>query len=219
MAWTDERIENLKRLHSERFSNSIIAMRLGGVTRNAVIGKLHRLGLTGGGQPKTRKPFGIDRRRRQNRALSAKKETELALINARRKMRGEPVFATLLECIADQERAKAELAAILSGPEIVVPPHERKTLQQLEDGDCKWPFGDPKEPDFHFGCSGKRRVGLPYCARHAARAYAPEQPRRPPTEHSWGGKKDHPTPSTPFVSKEFDAMEPVGLQAVEKEPA
>ena len=47
MAWTDERVELLKKLWAEGLSASQIAGRLGGVTRNAVIGKVHRLGLSG----------------------------------------------------------------------------------------------------------------------------------------------------------------------------
>src|SRR5262245_51840909 len=47
MSWTDERVEQLKRLWSEGLSASQIAAELGGITRNAVIGKVHRLGLSG----------------------------------------------------------------------------------------------------------------------------------------------------------------------------
>ena len=47
ITWTDERVENLKKLWQEGLSASQIAGRLGGVTRNAVIGKVHRLGLSG----------------------------------------------------------------------------------------------------------------------------------------------------------------------------
>ncbi|MGZ5850479.1 MAG: GcrA family cell cycle regulator, partial [Methyloceanibacter sp.] len=47
MAWNDERVELLKKLWAEGLSASQIASRLGGVTRNAVIGKVHRLGLSG----------------------------------------------------------------------------------------------------------------------------------------------------------------------------
>src|ERR1700733_2511264 len=47
MHWTDERVELLKKLWSEGLSASAIATELGGVTRNAVIGKVHRLGLSG----------------------------------------------------------------------------------------------------------------------------------------------------------------------------
>ena len=46
MSWTDERVEVLKKLWGEGQSASQIAKELGGVTRNAVIGKVHRLGLS-----------------------------------------------------------------------------------------------------------------------------------------------------------------------------
>src|SRR3712207_3063070 len=60
MSWTDERVERLKKLWQEGLSASQIAAELGGVTRNAVIGKVHRLGLSGRGQPTT----SIKRQRR-----------------------------------------------------------------------------------------------------------------------------------------------------------
>ncbi|TMJ76370.1 MAG: GcrA cell cycle regulator, partial [Alphaproteobacteria bacterium] len=62
MTWTDERVETLKRLWAEGLSASQIAAALGGVTRNAVIGKVHRLGLSGRAKapssaaPRPRKP-------------------------------------------------------------------------------------------------------------------------------------------------------------------
>jgi GcrA cell cycle regulator len=51
MSWTDERVEQLKSLWTEGLSASQIARTLGGVTRNAVIGKVHRLGLAGRASP------------------------------------------------------------------------------------------------------------------------------------------------------------------------
>ena len=51
MSWTDERVEQLKQLWAEGLSASQIARQLGGVTRNAVIGKVHRLGLAGRATP------------------------------------------------------------------------------------------------------------------------------------------------------------------------
>src|SRR5262245_23827496 len=62
MTWTDERVETLKKLWTEGLSASQIAAELGGVTRNAVIGKVHRLGLAGRAKspsstaPRPRKP-------------------------------------------------------------------------------------------------------------------------------------------------------------------
>ena len=51
MAWTDERVEMLKKLWADGLSASQIARKMGGVTRNAVIGKVHRLGLSGRATP------------------------------------------------------------------------------------------------------------------------------------------------------------------------
>src|ERR1700739_3964082 len=51
MGWTDERVELLKKLCQDGLSASKIAKQLGGVTRNAVIGKVHRLGLSGRAAP------------------------------------------------------------------------------------------------------------------------------------------------------------------------
>ena len=45
MAWTEERVEMLKQLWTDGLSASQIARKMGGVTRNAVIGKVHRLGF------------------------------------------------------------------------------------------------------------------------------------------------------------------------------
>ena len=56
MSWTDERVELLKKLWSEGLSASQIAAQLGGVTRNAVIGKVHRLSLSGRAKPASSSP-------------------------------------------------------------------------------------------------------------------------------------------------------------------
>jgi GcrA cell cycle regulator len=56
MSWTDERVEQLKHLWGQGMSASEIAETLGDVTRNAVIGKAHRLGLSGRPSPIKKKP-------------------------------------------------------------------------------------------------------------------------------------------------------------------
>ena len=63
MGWTDERVEQLKALWTEGLSASQIARALGGVTRNAVIGKVHRLGLAGrAGPPRAERPRTVSHR-------------------------------------------------------------------------------------------------------------------------------------------------------------
>jgi GcrA cell cycle regulator len=61
--------------------------------------------------------------------------------------------------------------------ELVIPVNERKYIQTLTEACCRWPIGDPQQPDFHF-CGKKKVTGLPYCEVHARRAFQPPQPRR-----------------------------------------
>jgi GcrA cell cycle regulator len=149
--WTLDREDLLKKLHGEGLSASQIATRICAtgfdVTRNAVIGKANRLGLTGGDKPRrstrSRKP-----RRKPNPGINM-------------------VFG-------GRKSAKLFLEAepFTPGPELVIPLAERKTLLQLEDTDCRWGIGDPKEADFHF-CGKAKVPGLPYCEHHCRRAYTP----------------------------------------------
>jgi GcrA cell cycle regulator len=160
MAWTDERVELLKKLWAEGLSASQIAGRLGGVTRNAVIGKVHRLGLSGratssrSSTPRPRRSHAP----RQNRAPSMTFGT-----------RGNVALKASYE--ADYEPVPVPLE------ELVIPLHERASILTLKESMCRWPIGDPTEDDFHF--CGRKKVGaLPYCEHHARKAYQPVQARR-----------------------------------------
>lgn len=158
MAWTDERIDVLKRLWAEGLSASQIASRLSGVTRNAVIGKVHRLGLAG--------------RATTSRLHSHRPRARLANNKRAGKNRlaplGNPAFRALYAPDADSYMPPVE--------ELVIPLAERKTLQTLVECSCRWPIGDPQMVDFHF-CGKTKVSGLPYCEFHARRAFQPPQPR------------------------------------------
>jgi GcrA cell cycle regulator len=158
--WTDERVELLKKLWAEGLSASQIALELGGITRNAVIGKVHRLGLSGRAKtasvsgPRPRKsrppPHGF-------RAMrpSVRGNTALALHSATAyDLEPEP---TLIEN--------------------VVPIGQRCSILELTEDKCHWPIGDPGQSDFFF-CGGKTAGGLPYCGYHARVAYQPVTDRR-----------------------------------------
>jgi GcrA cell cycle regulator len=159
MGWTDERVELLKKFWSEGLSASQIAGRLVGVTRNGVIGKVHRLGLSGRA-PTSR----LKSHRPRVRSQSAKR-----LMKPRFSQLGNPVLRKLY-----QDDTEAYVPPL---DELVIPPAERKYIQTLTEICCRWPIGDPQETDFHF--CGKRKVtDLPYCEFHARRAYQAAQPRR-----------------------------------------
>ncbi|MGD9786281.1 MAG: GcrA family cell cycle regulator [Hyphomicrobiaceae bacterium] len=164
MAWTDERVELLKKLWSEGLSASQIASRLGSVTRNAVIGKVHRLGLSGRATTSRMKTHRA--RPRNNNATPAKRP---AAARSRFASVGNPALRALYH--PDAEPFVAQEA------ELDIPLKERKTIQTLAECHCRWPIGDPQSADFHF-CGKEKVAGLPYCQFHARRAYQPPQSKR-----------------------------------------
>ncbi len=164
MAWTDERVELLKKLWGEGLSASQIASRIGAVTRNAVIGKVHRLGLSGRAttsRMKTHRP-----RPRIAAAASAKR---LVTAKPRFQQVGNPALRALYQPDAEPYQQPAE--------ELDIPLAERKSIQTLGECNCRWPIGDPQTAEFHF-CGKNKVAGLPYCEFHARRAFQPPQPRR-----------------------------------------
>ena len=162
MSWTDERVESLKKLWQEGLSASQIAGRIGGVTRNAVIGKVHRLGLAGRATTSRMKSH------RPRRAATAMKQRQHAA-KPRFAQVGNSALRALYQADAEPYQAPIE--------EIVIPMNERKYIQTLTESCCRWPIGDPQENDFHF-CGKKKIAGLPYCDVHARRAFQPPQARR-----------------------------------------
>ena len=159
MAWTDERVELLKKLWSEGLSASQIAGRLGGVTRYAVIGKVHRLGLSGRATTSRMKSH-----RPRPRVAAAKR-----LAKPRFASIGNSPLRALYQPDAEPYVPTVE--------ELVIPLEERRTIQTLTESNCRWPIGDPQLSDFHF-CNRHKVPGLPYCEFHARRAFQPPQPRR-----------------------------------------
>ncbi|MCL4767338.1 MAG: GcrA cell cycle regulator [Hyphomicrobiaceae bacterium] len=162
MGWTDDRVEQLKRLWAEGLSASQIAGRLGGVTRNAVIGKVHRLGLSGRATTSRMKSHRV-------RPRSAASVTAKRAVRTRFGTVGNPALRALYLPDAETYVPPVE--------ELVVPLAERKTIQMLTDSSCRWPIGDPQTTEFHF-CNRNKVPGLPYCEAHARRAFQPPQPRR-----------------------------------------
>lgn len=186
MSWTDERVEQLKKLWAEGLSASQIAGRLGGVTRNAVIGKVHRLGLSG--------------RATTSRMKSHRARPRTAGTAAKRPLK--PRFGTIGNPLVRALYQQDAVAYVPVAEEIEIPVAERKTLQMLTESSCRWPIGDPQSPDFHF-CNRNKVPGLPYCEAHARRAFQPPQPRRRDREV---GEPIAPAPALPVPTKD-----PVGV--------
>ncbi|MCB1476985.1 MAG: GcrA cell cycle regulator [Rhodobiaceae bacterium] len=160
MSWTDERVEMLKKLWAEGLSASQIAAKLGDVTRNAVIGKVHRLGLSGRMKTvRTSQP----RPRRQRQPSPPRRPTVI----------GNTALKAHVDAVA--EPVIRPRPAVVQ--ELVIPPSERLSILQLSEYTCKWPIGDPSAEDFHF-CGRKSQTTGPYCEHHASVAYQPASDRR-----------------------------------------
>jgi GcrA cell cycle regulator len=156
MSWTDERVELLKKLWSDGLSASQIAAELGGITRNAVIGKVHRLGLSG----RAKSASSASPRPRKARSPMMR--------IGRASMRGNTALAHAYEIEAE---ATPELI------ENIIPIGQRRTILELTELTCRWPIGDPGSSEFFF-CGGNTITGLPYCAYHSRVAYQPAGERR-----------------------------------------
>lgn len=145
--WTDEKVAQLKELWPQGLSCSQIARAIGGVSRNAVIGKINRLGLNGtaGARPK---------KVRQPRAPRAERRNIMVEL--------EPLCATIpVDAGGHPEPLRLEDGALA-------------TVMTVTSQMCRWPHGDPRSADFYFcGCAPLK--GSPYCAVHTRRAWQPHK--------------------------------------------
>jgi GcrA cell cycle regulator len=178
LVWNDERVELLKKLWAEGLSASQIAGRLGDVTRNAVIGKVHRLGLSG--------RVTTSRVRKPRPAAAAAPVKAVAPVPPRppRVQFAAQGNAALKQVFVEPERVAVTLAVVPAVEEERAP---RQTLAgvdllDLKESMCRWPVGDPQDDGFHF-CGQRRADGLPYCEQHARIAFQPVQRRRQAQTH------------------------------------
>jgi GcrA cell cycle regulator len=156
--WTDDRVTTLKKLWLDGLSASQIAKQLGGVTRNAVIGKVHRLGLSGRAAPS---------------------QPARPVFKAPRPSR--PVASAPASASTPQPRRVETTTAAAPQPQsaptpILYRPEEPGSATVLTLGAhmCKWPIGDPSSDSFSF-CGRRTGEEGPYCIEHARIAYQPQQ--------------------------------------------
>src|SRR5690348_14545773 len=165
LTWSDDRVEQLKKLWTDGLSASQIAAELGNVTRNAVIGKVHRLGLSG--RAKDAKPAAsvAARPRKATRAPSA--PTPIA---------PPPHVNNVVLAPIPMPPVTQEPVAYVED-DVAIPMSERVTIMDLRESMCRWPMGDPTKPEFRF-CGARSITGLPYCTHHARIAYQPVADRK-----------------------------------------
>ncbi|MBV8688091.1 MAG: GcrA cell cycle regulator [Alphaproteobacteria bacterium] len=215
MSWTDERIERLKGLWTQGMTASQIADELGGVSRNAVIGKAHRLGLQS--RPSPVKPNETEDEVHAPAPAPAQPEEPAPWEEAA--AAPMPVEAASAPAAAQAAPApqapQPQIRSIGPGgfvrqapgeqqspippapPRRLVPAKpspeiaDKTSLLDLNEKICKWPVGHPGEPDFHF-CGEQANPGFPYCVEHCGVAYQaqiPRRDRRPPPPLPFGGPR------------------------------
>jgi GcrA cell cycle regulator len=206
MSWTDQRIDQLKALWDKGLTASQIADELGGVSRNAVIGKAHRLGLKS--RPSPVKSNDADKKAAPKKAAPAPAKAPAAAAPARPRPSAPPA-ETIAPMRADDDTAEAPATRASAMPRIVsigpggfmrqgpgdqqapIPPApprrlvpakpspemaDKTSLLDLNERICRWPLGHPGEADFHF-CGVPVNPGFPYCVEHCGRAYQAQLPR------------------------------------------
>jgi len=189
MSWTEERVETLKRMWGEGQSASQIAKELGGVTRNAVIGKVHRLGLSNraGGGASTAKAPAKEKPAKpapKAKAATAKKAEKPAVAAPETPAAEKPAPAPARKPIipAGQPLPPQPSANEISPEALETVREVEKTakklnLMELTERTCKWPIGDPATDDFWF-CGLPVQPGKPYCEAHVGVAFQPMSSRR-----------------------------------------
>lgn len=205
MSWTDERIEKLTKMWEGGATASQIADELGGVSRNAVIGKAHRLGLKA--RPSPVKPNEKDAAPAPAAKPAAKPEAAprpaaAPKVEAAPRPAPRPAPAAAAAPAEGAAPAAPQPRIVSVGPggflrqgpgdqQAPIPPApprrlvpakpspeiaDKTSLLDLNDRICRWPMGHPGEPDFHF-CGEKVNPGFPYCVDHCGRAYQAQLPR------------------------------------------
>ncbi len=140
MAWTNEMIDQLKQMWKKGFTTNEIAKELG-VSKNSIIGKVHRLNLTARPSP-----------------IKKKEKTPAPETNT--KVASKP---------SNPQDSKSQKITI-NPIEVTAHKNTCLKLGELDGHTCRWPIGDPKDDNFCF-CGKKVRAGQTYCDEHAAIAY------------------------------------------------
>ena len=171
-------------------SASAIAKELGGVTRNAVIGKVHRLGLSNRideaePAPATAEPD----RKAEKKPAAPRPEPVPEPAEARAEPADEPstqpaytpqprrTIVPAGQPLPPQPSANEISPEALASVREVEKKARRLTLMELTERTCKWPIGDPATEKFWF-CGLPAQAGKPYCEAHVGVAFQPMSSRR-----------------------------------------
>ena len=193
MEWSDELVTRLRNLWSEGLTTAEIGRRLG-ISKNAVVGKAHRLDLQARPSPIRRDAAQAGARRvappRRVHGPTLPPLTPSAgpVVEPTRAERGAPINPAptddaALEAqwappvMAAPIRSEPTMASATPPRRVMAPALVSRATPMPRQSVCCWPIGEPGTPDFRF-CDGPALTGKPYCAPHAEIAYVRVRDRR-----------------------------------------
>ncbi len=170
--WTPELVERLLKLWEQGLSAAEIARELGqGLSRNAVIGKVHRLRSAGKAPARRENGAAKGTPARKERRGKATTDGPPTAGDAPAADGALALKAQEKERPAQQPAPRQAVSVAASNTGLV------RDIMELTHKSCRWPIGDPGEEDFCY-CGRTASEGLPYCEKHAAVAYQGGQERK-----------------------------------------
>ncbi len=182
MAWTDQMVEDLKIMWKQGLTTAEIGKRLG-VSKNSIVGKVHRLGLSGRPSPIKKKdanPTSVV----ENKKTTKEKTTKVEKVEP-----VKPAKEEIKKQVKEETKVEKVEKTVVVEPINPIEKEEIKeikikecqksdfdksakavSLMELDNHTCRWPIGDPKDENFHF-CGRKVRIGQTYCDEHSQIAY------------------------------------------------
>ncbi len=170
--WNDTRIRQLKKMWADGESAGEIAATLGGLSRNAIIGKIYRLGLS------NRDPVPAVKMDKPKGKKQPKVASTTALPSGQNKLplRRPPVVRAG-QPLPPQPAANEISEDVLRTAAETLKKAKKISLMELTEKTCKWPVGDPSTDDFWF-CGLDSETGKPYCKAHNDVAFHPPNMQR-----------------------------------------
>lgn len=180
MPWTDDMVDSLKKMWDEGLSTGEIGKRLG-VSKNSIVGKVHRLQLTARPSPIKKKETAANEKTKEAPVKAKEKKSTVTEEKKTIAPKTEPEAETPKTVKPAPENKPAPQRAPVKEKESMInmsipvaaaprKPGDKVTVTDLDNHTCRWPIGDPKDENFHF-CGAKVKVGQTYCEEHAAIAY------------------------------------------------
>ena len=157
MAWTEQMVEDLRTMWKQGMTTAEIGKKLN-VTKNSIVGKVHRLGLSGRPSPiKKKDEDAAESKAETSAAVQPAAEAKPAVSSAKSTGKAEKFVAESRPSASSAAKNDAAKKGMVS-------------LVDLDNHTCRWPLGDPKDENFHF-CGRKVKIGQTYCEEHANIAY------------------------------------------------